>query len=1161
MTKSLICHRNKNYSVWFKVLALFIFIGLVLKYVYAYLTFYVLGMGTSICLCLFISIKAIPTSNNGTGSRSNRKRKFKFIHHFQVPSSTHSSETRSTERTNSLSENEHIFPIVDDFINLIINEFIDSWFQQLSTSREFQESIRSELRFVIENVSERLRRIDVPQLLVSTIIPMLNDHFNNFIKAEDTVRLRNFDKLPIDSVEYKIAVARQYDRGKIHPGVTITRSETDDVNEKKYLRKRINEIVPLLLSKKEYLNEISTSLVREILACTVLSNLVKVFGSSDSFNLLIDNLLGESLRRRQQVKRLRAALEKHTQQLKYKNSMRLPVSETTRSMKFKQTSIIDIDKFLDPRKSDKYIQDQLQLIKVHKSLNGLKIFYQDVLNRLLSVNRENLDDQASKKFLSKRLNMLKETTSETITTLMKRINTNYLALGKEIKLIDVLNNSELFGYFYEFMNYRKRQKLLVAWQQINSIMAPLEDSVLEEDGESNLLLSLDFFNLQDIKKIYQNNLHDLDLGFNLPELKMIQQYVYESDENKRYDLYLNARKCIFKIQAQIYDEMSTKDFPYFLESDNYSKILLNDSIQIEKKSTILDDKIPETNLELYYPDQDGEHDELSPDVIRAVEDAFSEIMNTNETPDGSQPKDEKVGIPSSEESYDNRKNLFGDNSSLFGDDKNYIDNAHKAYKLFDDTSDDSGTDGESINLENESYNQNTFDLSTLDLQLFLAGPGDLKLTEEIDRLSVEIDKLLEQRNILGPLIRKSELTNNLGQLKVLKKSEMSLEREINLLELQKQQYMVQENENSLYGKSQVRIQSYISGNENGKEFYLYIVEVQKLSNQTPHVVTAGWIVARRFSQFFKLHEYLKSQYPVVSNIKFPKRVVLVLNFQQKLILEQRKVALEEYLQELIQIPEVCSNKAFRSFLSSENFSIRKNQTFAEYSSSNKNKRNSIEIVASKLYNGISNRLTSVPVNPTGPRQIHDTLQLENFQAMQSELRLYDEAEIQQNESKVVFVKPICDLLISVFRLNSSKSWLRGRALLVILQQIFGTTIERKIRETLDSHINQDQGLKALLMSAKDAIFPNGSFRSLEQRSSYQKSATRHEAKAILEVFMNDTCSKVFGSSNTHFAYTKIFSILQNSYVNEHLILSLLDALIIAVFPEVSASSGLESTHE
>lgn len=43
-----------------------------------------------------------------------------------------------------------------------------------------------------------------------------------------------------------------------------------------------------------------------------------------------------------------------------------------------------------------------------------------------------------------------------------------------------------------------------------------------------------------------------------------------------------------------------------------------------------------------------------------------------------------------------------------------------------------------------------------------------------------------------------------------------------------------------------------------------------------------------------------------------------------------------------------------------------------------------------------------------------------------------------------FSSPICDLILAVFELNKKNNWLRRQAIVIILQQIFGGTIERYV---------------------------------------------------------------------------------------------------------------------
>jgi sorting nexin-25 len=108
---------------------------------------------------------------------------------------------------------------------------------------------------------------------------------------------------------------------------------------------------------------------------------------------------------------------------------------------------------------------------------------------------------------------------------------------------------------------------------------------------------------------------------------------------------------------------------------------------------------------------------------------------------------------------------------------------------------------------------------TEDDEIHEAAPGDLGLAEAIDALTADIERLVTQESIVDSLTTKAELTNNAAELRILRKSKASLQREIQRKELQRQQYIVQESDNSLYGRATVFIQSIMVGTEDdGKEY-------------------------------------------------------------------------------------------------------------------------------------------------------------------------------------------------------------------------------------------------------------------------------------------------------------------------------------------------------
>lgn len=175
----------------------------------------------------------------------------------------------------------------------------------------------------------------------------------------------------------------------------------------------------------------------------------------------------------------------------------------------------------------------------------------------------------------------------------------------------------------------------------------------------------------------------------------------------------------------------------------------------------------------------------------------------------------------------------------------------------------------------------------------LAGPGDLQLSYDIERLGEKIVKLQSQDAMLDTLIRKAELTGDAQELRLLNKSKSAMERELRELTFQRMQYQQQEADNRLVPeRTRVSISNSTVSEDDGKSVVRYLVEVQQLA--VDGTFASGWVVARRYNEFFNMHQSLKDKYLVVRNLEFPgKRLVTSLSGS---FVDARRVSLEKYLQ-------------------------------------------------------------------------------------------------------------------------------------------------------------------------------------------------------------------------------------------------------------------------
>jgi sorting nexin-25 len=470
-----------------------------------------------------------------------------------------------------------------------------------------------------------------------------------------------------------------------------------------------------------------------------------------------------------------------------------------------------------------------------------------------------------------------------------------------------------------------------------------------------------------------------------------------------------------------------------------------------------------------------------------------------------------------------RIGVFSDDD-LFPDEEKFIEDE---YADSEDTSKDDGKDEE----------------------IHEAAPGDLGLAEAIAALTSDIERLVSQESVVDTLTRKAELTNNAAELRILSKSKSSLQREIRRKELQRQQYIVQESDNSLYGRSSVSIKSIMVGKEeDGHEYALYVIEVQRKAGE--QMTAASWVVARRYSEFHDLHHNLRSRYPSVRHLDFPRRRV-VMKLQRE-FLHKRRVALEAYLRQLLLLPEVCRSRELRSFLSQQAI-IPQAQSTASSDAKD---------IVTRIYNSVTDGMddflgniaildqlsvagqnlisaATTQMNATQNGSIPDDPTA--IAEAEAELNAYEDRELEP------FVKPICDLFLETFELNKGNNWLRGRAVVVVLHQLLGGTVERKVRDTVKGFLQEESVLRYIDL-IKEMMWPGGGkLRESKPRTPAEKAKSKTEASVMLATLIPDLAANVVGRANAQAAARRIFATMNNERLNAHLAFTILDEIIAVLF--------------
>lgn len=1178
--------------------------------------------------------------------------------------------------------------IINDTLNnlttLILRDFVESWFSKISTDPTFIVSLKHEFNHIIKNLHSKLVNVDYSNLIVHHITPLINDHIDKFLLAQEITRNtkinKSIDKLSDLQNDDDLILASNYNRGNLHSSIKLN-STTNSVNReldfKNHLASLVDKILPSLINDSELQSAPVNILVKDLLTSCVLVPVCNMLSDPDFFNQIIVSILSKQMKDRNDVKKFRTVLRRHSMTFNNNlssSSSSLPSSNSNDDLLRYKLSIDSskhdyenllnlITKSKDPKFLLKYkYYLLLRNEKLEKSNSKTQIEDSKVLQKY--IKRSNtLINTINNKLNGNRRNKERDKNKSNAQNVNLDDSQFHPPMVKDLSLHEILSSPARLKYFSSFMQSRgDRYALLDFWLSAEGLRNPLEyngnllkqssstmtstsdinvdihtpeddNESTDDETESMMFVDNELTQSDDIKNIFNKY-------FNLPVMKIPPKIYYKVSEfiegNGSSTLsYYRARKNILKLQDFEYMRLKKTDFLAFKSSDIWLKLLVDETVDSQSPIEIVANTTNPTNSSTVPLDQlnsseiandqllsnskkvlpkeprndkvygdplanysekedDGNYvdvnmtGKVSDKVVRAVEDALNEIMKDNKSEVDLSASSSNISNLTANNNGEKRnsrlvsddiaRDLFGtgDDKSLFEDDIG-DSNEHSTNDYDDDVDDNKSISSTHSKVTEENVNMESSDLKVV-------APSVLNLSNEIERLDVEIDRLERQRIILKALLQKAEIINNVPELRILKKSLISLEKELKFKSMQKEQYVVQEEENSLYQRTKVTIPSYITAKDkNGKTFIMYVIKVTTLSKTDPNQITANWMVTRRFSQFYELHNYLKCKYPFISTIDFPKRK-LVVKFIQSSLIEERQKKLKTYLQCLVKNKEVCSDQIFRDFLSSETF-----DTTLDYKLQHVNEKlRNIDGSGTKLYNIISTQAL-YPILSLGnykgysesepslsvddkldEGKLEDTKLEEKMteklnqakdiaddvtQFNDGDVDTDDEAMLSSTESLKVrdisFIKPICDLIISVFQLNQSTSWLRGKALILLFQQLFGSTVEKVLRANIDGKIKQEETVSKILTSLQYSLWPGGQFKkSKVPRTFIEKERTKRQTRMLLTAFLTDTTSKLFGQTAANRASDTLFFILQNEILNRHLVLSILDECLTTIFPEI-----------
>ncbi|CDO73019.1 hypothetical protein BN946_scf185007.g73 [Trametes cinnabarina] len=1089
----------------------------------------------------------------------------------------------------------------------------------------------------MDRLLARATSLDLSALLVNRILPKVTAHIEQFRQSEVALRGAGLERKLTQSEELDILLASRYAAkggGKLHPAVDNLSSTFTRQTEENHLRGLVDKALPHILPEKEARSRAVKIVVREIVACSVLYPVMEMLADPDFWNRMIDQVAGAAIRQQRLISKVRNILEaqlprSHPRLADVPATTTETITIRTDAKQFESflRSISRCSSLLDARRLRNDIMGEIRRTRTLLAnnansdwINGEKT--EDIvafLDRLYTAKRK----------VEKRIVVLGGEADSRQTIYQETPTTTSLTLR------DILTNPSSLSYFMEFMDRRHRSLLVQFWLTVESFKNPLEsvDSGSSDEDDEPLLDPAQSATLKDdislINELYFSSpVPDPVLSaVSQKHINTIRSFG-QSAETSTSASERRVRRSVMLAQRQVEREME-QDFEDFQRSELWFRAIAdihaNAGKSAEDSSNSSFPREPsEASARPHHPVRGASHPllttsrplsrtESSPaisgpsarqttapaavtgGVVPPTRPAVSNLQvlmsPIQESPSGSTSRAPLFNDPEDAEQQEQSQRMEAIQAALTDiialdkqheeprassstDSLSVQDSAilsessqltrdRKRRLMFDDEADEENRLGEEEETEKEPGS------------FQLAGPGDLQLSHEIQRLTNKIDKLQTQDAMLDTLIKKAELSGDAQELRLLRKSKSALTRELRELRFQKNQYEQQDSANRLVSdRTRVAIVNSTVGEEDGKQVVRYLIEVQQLAPDGSHA--SGWVVARRYNEFFNMHNKLREKYALVKNLDFPgKRLVTSLSGS---FVDSRRVALEKYLQSLIAIPAVCESEELRAFLSRESPFMATEPPPASKAPALTSAfpghglvRTMYQSVAESIddmffgpsmLDVIIQRLTTQAAEFVGitGTAVHDEELV--AQALKASGKSTSEDALMQlsgdlkpldgETSTSTFSSPICDFILAVFELNKKDNWLRRQAIVIILQQVLGTTIERrKLRETVKSFLDEPH-LLMYVNTFRDSLWPGGNLKPPSTpRTVEEKLHTRDEANRKLSALMPDLVANMIGRSNARRGARRIFAVMQNRRLNQHLIYTIVDEIFAALFAETS----------
>lgn len=160
---------------------------------------------------------------------------------------------------------------VEEFANIVLKEFLYTWYRDLSTDEGFPDELKTSIRFLASVLLRRLKKVDISKMVSEKLIKAALQHLHVYLEAR---------KHSPPGGDLQQATLERLGPN-MHVAMLSRKCELE------YLRRLVESLFPYILPPQAVKSKCTCALIREILAGSVLLPALDAVANPDMVNNLI----------------------------------------------------------------------------------------------------------------------------------------------------------------------------------------------------------------------------------------------------------------------------------------------------------------------------------------------------------------------------------------------------------------------------------------------------------------------------------------------------------------------------------------------------------------------------------------------------------------------------------------------------------------------------------------------------------------------------------------------------------------------------------------------------------------------------------------------------------------------------------------------------------